>query len=196
MPSLCKSIHLKVKGGDFPKIETVDEALPRHRLPKPTAALRKASSSCEVRVSLKVPPSKNGQRVLYWAALPPKDGKVKGMKAAYGDYSNMGLAEVVKGKLCFCLEEPTVYHEGGRAFAPHLHFTFQASDHKWSSKIYSLYVPRQACGVNGLLPYSKEDEKSYRASTPLYLEGSPKTQRRLLERLLAKGVYNVFLTTR
>jgi len=191
-------LDIKISKATFPTIKTADEVIPKHSLPPPKS--RCSRGECgevqgKVRLTLKVPKRKNGLKVLYWAAKKPKNGQVKDQKASYGNYSNLGVGQVKDNKIVFCLDEPRVYSVHGKIYAPHLHFVFaNREETQWQNKVYSVYVPRRACGVKGLTTYDAKRLHTYTPATPLLIKGSRARQRRIAKQLANKSLYNVFFS--
>jgi len=191
-------LHIKISNAKFPTIKTADGVIPKHRLPPPNSPCSHggcAKMQGKVKITIKVPKRKNGLKVLYWAAKKPKNGQVKDQKASYGKYSNLGVGQVKDGKVVFCLDEPRVYSVRGKINAPHLHFAFaDRQETQWQNKVYSVYVPRRACGVRGLITYDAKRLQTYTPATPLLIKGSMKRQRRIAKQLANSSFYNVFFS--
>jgi hypothetical protein len=186
-------LHLSKKA--FPKVTTVEDSLPSVFIkpPSTTPLTHSCKGSAKIHLVFNVPQKKNGCKVLYWAAKKPRNGHVVSQKEAYGDYSNRGVGRVKNGQLSVCVDQPQVYSVKGTIYAPHLHFCFSLKNKdKWDSKVFSLYVPRRACGVKGLITYDKH--KSYSLATPLLLTGSTAHQKKMAKRLASKSMYNVFFS--
>lgn len=194
--SLCSlPMKISISKARFPSLPRQTKAV-KKLLPSPSTTVKELKAKpAQISLTLRVPPSKNGSKVLFWAATKPHDGRVISQREAYGDYSNCGIAQVEKGSVVFRLDQPRVYSKGKRVYSPHVHFVFSTKDHtRWSSKIYTAYVPRRACGVKGLSPYDKARESTYTPTTALLLKGSPAVQEKLANRLAKRGLYNVFFS--
>jgi hypothetical protein len=84
----------------------------------PPGVLR--ASVPKVGMEMDVPVRGGAQRVVYWAATPGPT--VRTPEAAYDDYSNSGVVDVVDGKATIVLQCPSNYYVKGRRLKKHVHY--------------------------------------------------------------------------
>ena len=84
--------------------------------------------------------------VLYWAAKPNNDIKIRDAKSSYGDFSNYGVGKTNNnGEITCYFNCPSVYSEVDNknhkeSFYRHLHFTYSNNNIKWLNNIYTKLI--------------------------------------------------------
>ena len=78
------------------------------------------------------------RKILWWGATPRSIGdELKGAAAAYGFYTNMGIATVDDGMLSFKAQAPQPYYEEGTLWPPHFHYV-ESTRNGWATNVQTV----------------------------------------------------------